>query len=36
MTDMLEKTFSAASELPDIEQNTLAGWELEETDSDRK
>ena len=36
MTGMLEKAFNTASKLPDIEQNTLARWMLEEIDSDRK
>ena len=36
MTSMLEKAFSEASKLPDIEQNALARWLLEEIESDRK
>ncbi|NEX23104.1 hypothetical protein G3480_22865 [Thiorhodococcus mannitoliphagus] len=36
MTSMLEKAFSEASKLPDIEQNALARWVLEEIDSDKK
>jgi len=33
---MLEKAFSEASKLPDMEQNALARWVLEELESDRK
>ncbi len=36
MTTMLEKTFSEASKLPDIEQNALAKWIMEEIKSDKK
>ena len=36
MTSMLEKAFEEASKLPDIEQNALARWMLEEIESDRK
>jgi len=36
MTSMLEKAFSKASMLPDIEQNALAKWVLDEIESDRK
>lgn len=36
MTSMLEKAFSEASKLPDIEQNALARWVLEEIESDKK
>jgi hypothetical protein len=36
MTKMLEKAFNAASKLPDIEQNAIARWLLEEIESDRK
>jgi hypothetical protein len=33
---MLEKAFSEASMLPEIEQNVLARWVLDEIDSDKK
>ena len=36
MTSMLEKAFAEASKLPDIEQNALARWLLEEIESERK
>jgi hypothetical protein len=36
MTIMLEKAFAEASRLPDIEQNALARWLLEEIESERK
>ena len=36
MTSMLEKAFSEAAKLPDVEQNTLARWVLDEIESDRK
>ena len=36
MTSMLEKAFIEASKLPDVEQNALARWVLEEIESDRK
>jgi len=36
MTSMLEKAFSEASKLPDMEQNALARWVLEELESDRR
>ena len=36
MTRMLEKAFSEASKLPELEQNALARWVLEEIESDRK
>ncbi|MDL1978121.1 MAG: hypothetical protein LWX52_08515 [Deltaproteobacteria bacterium] len=35
MTIMLEKAFSEASMLPEIEQNVLALWVLDEIDSDK-
>ncbi|MEA1923021.1 MAG: hypothetical protein U9N63_10220 [Pseudomonadota bacterium] len=35
MTVMLEKAFSEASRLPEIEQNVLARWMLDEIDSDK-
>jgi len=36
MTKLLEKAFKRASKLPEIEQNALAKWVLEELDSERK
>jgi hypothetical protein len=36
MTTMLEKAFAEASRLPDIEQNALARWLLEEIESEKK
>jgi hypothetical protein len=36
MTKLLEKAFKKASELPDIEQNVIARWLLEELESERK
>jgi hypothetical protein len=36
MTTMLERAFAEASKLPDIEQNALARWLLEEIESERK
>lgn len=36
MTTMLEKAFTEASRLSDIEQNALARWLLEEIESERK
>ena len=36
MTSMLEKAFSEASKLPDMEQNALARWVLDEIESDKK
>jgi hypothetical protein len=36
MTKQLMKAFKEASELPEIEQNALAKWLLEEIQSDRK
>jgi len=36
MTSMLKKAFDEASKLPEIEQNALARWVLEEIKSDRK
>ena len=35
MTILLEKAFSEASRLPEIEQNVLARWVLDEIDSDK-
>ena len=36
MTQLLEKAFEYASKLPEIEQNTLAKWLLEELEAERK
>ncbi len=36
MTKLLEKAFGDASKLPDIEQNALAKWLLEELEAERK
>ena len=36
MTTMLEKAFAEASRLPDVEQDALARWLLEEIESERK
>jgi len=36
MTKLLEKAFKEASKLPDIEQNGLARWVLDELESERK
>jgi hypothetical protein len=36
MTKLLEKAFKDASKLPDIEQNVLAKWLLEELEAERK
>jgi hypothetical protein len=36
MTDLLKKAFSAASSLPDDEQDALATWLLAELASERK
>lgn len=36
MTTLLENAFEEASRLPDIEQNALARWLLEEIESERK
>jgi hypothetical protein len=36
MTKLLTKAFEKASKLPDIQQNALAKWVLEELESDRK
>lgn len=35
MTKLLEKAFAKASKLPDIEQNTLAKWLIEELESEK-
>ena len=34
MTTLLEKAFSEASKLPEIEQNVLAKWVLDELEAD--
>lgn len=36
MTRLLEEAFKDASKLPDIEQNALAKWLLEELEAERK
>ena len=36
MTKLLEKAFTEASKLPDIEQNALAKWLLQELETERK
>jgi hypothetical protein len=36
MTKLLEKAFKEASRLPEIQQNTLAKWLLEELEADKK
>lgn len=36
MTSMLKKAFDEALKLPELEQNTLARWVLQELKSDRK
>lgn len=36
MTSMLEKAFTEASKLPDMEQNALARWVLGEIEADKK
>ena len=36
MTRLLEKAFEDASKLPDIEQNALAKWLLDELEAERK
>jgi len=36
MTRLLEKAFVDDSKLPDIEQNTLAKWLLEELEAEKK
>lgn len=36
MTKLLEKAFMDASKLPDVEQNALAKWLLEEIEAERK
>ena len=34
MTKLLERAFKKASKLPDVEQNTLAKWVLEELEAE--
>lgn len=36
MTKLLEKAFKEASKLPEIDQNTLAKWVLEELETEEK
>jgi len=36
MTELLEKAFSEASKLPELEQNVFANWILEELASERR
>jgi hypothetical protein len=36
MTKLLEKAIEEASKLPEIEQNSLAKWVLEELEADKK
>lgn len=36
MTKLLEKAFKKASNLPEIEQNALAKWLLEELDAEKR
>ena len=36
MTKLLEKAFKKASQLPEIEQNTLAKWLMDELEADRR
>jgi hypothetical protein len=36
MTTLLAKAFDEATRLPDIEQNTLAKWLLDELEDERK
>lgn len=36
MTKLLEKAFKNASKLPEVEQNALAKWLLEELEAERK
>lgn len=36
MTQLLKKAFKKASGLPEIEQNAIARWLLEEIESDKK
>lgn len=36
MTKLLEEAFKKASELPEVEQNALAKWLLEELEDEKK
>jgi len=36
MTRLLERAFKKASQLPEVEQNALAKWVIEEIDSEGK
>ncbi len=36
MTKLLKKAFEEASKLPDVEQNVLAKWLMEELEAERK
>ena len=36
MTKLLEKAFKEASRLPDVEQNALAKWVIEELEAEAK
>ncbi len=36
MTKLLERAFKRASKLPEVEQNTLAKWVLEELEAEGK
>jgi len=36
MTKLLEKAFKEASKLPEVQQNVLARWLLEELEAERK
>jgi len=36
MTELLEKAFKKASKLPEIEQNILAKWLIDELESEKK
>jgi len=36
MTKLLKKAFERASELPEVDQNALAKWLLEELEAERK
>jgi hypothetical protein len=36
MTKLLERAFKEASKLPEVEQNALAKWMIEELESDEK
>ena len=36
MTELLERAFKEASKLPEVEQNTLAKWVMEELEAEGK